>query len=126
VGDPPPEVRDCYAVLEAAQAAGVAAARPGAAAEDVDRAARDVISDAGYGDRFIHRTGHGIGIEEHEDPYVVAGNRTPLVEGHAFSVEPGLYFAGRFGMRLEDIVVVGPDGPDALNRADHGLAVVGG
>jgi len=126
VGDPSPEVRDCYAVLEAAQAAGVAAARPGAAAEDVDHAARQVIADAGLGERFIHRTGHGIGIEEHEDPYVVTGNRTPLVEGHAFSVEPGLYFAGRFGMRLEDIVVVAPHGPDPLNRVDHRLAVVEG
>jgi Xaa-Pro aminopeptidase len=126
VGEPSAEILDCYAVLAAAQAAGVAAAVPGVAAEEVDRAARQVIVDAGYGDRFIHRTGHGIGIEEHEEPYVVAGNRTLLVEGHAFSVEPGLYFAGRFGMRLEDIVVVGAGGPDPLNRADHGLAVVDG
>ena len=71
---------------------------------------------AGYGEHFIHRTGHGIGIEEHEDPYLVAGNRTPLVTGHAFSVEPGIYFPGRFGMRLEDIVVVGESGPDPLEH----------
>jgi len=123
-GEPGPEVRECYAVLLAAQQAGVAAARVGALAEDVDQAARSVIAGAGLGDRFIHRTGHGIGIEEHEDPYLVAGNRTPLEVGHAFSVEPGLYLPGRFGMRLEDIVVVGPDGPEALNRVDHGLVVV--
>jgi Xaa-Pro aminopeptidase len=123
IGEPGPEVRDCYAVLLAAQRAGVAAARAGVTAQDVDAAARTVIEGAGLGDRFIHRTGHGIGIEEHEDPYLVAGNDTPLEIGHAFSVEPGIYLPGRFGMRLEDIVVVGPDGPDALNRADR-LVVV--
>jgi Xaa-Pro aminopeptidase len=94
------------------------------AAEEVDAVARGVIDEAGLGEYFIHRTGHGIGIEEHEDPYIVAGNRTPLKTGHAFSVEPGIYFPGRFGMRLEDIVVVGDDGPDPLNRADHALVVV--
>jgi Xaa-Pro aminopeptidase len=94
------------------------------AAEEVDAVARRVIGDAGYGEYFIHRTGHGIGIEEHEDPYLVAGNRTPLATGHAFSVEPGIYLAGRFGMRLEDIVVVGDDGPDPLNTVDHALVVV--
>jgi Xaa-Pro aminopeptidase len=124
VGEPRAEVRDRYAVLQAAQVAAVAAARPGSSAAEVDDAARGIIDEAGYGDAFIHRTGHGIGIEEHEDPYIVAGNRTVLVEGHAFSVEPGLYFPGRFGMRLEDIVVVGPDGPEALNQADHDLVVV--
>ena len=123
-GDPGPEVRSCYEVLRAAQAAGVAAARAGVAAEAVDGAARAVIADAGLGEYFVHRTGHGIGIEEHEDPYLVAGNTTPLEVGHAFSVEPGIYLPGRFGMRLEDIVVVGPDGPDPLNRADHALVSV--
>lgn len=123
-GDPGSEVRRCYEVLRIAQSAAVAAARAGVAAEDVDAAARHVIDGAGFGDRFIHRTGHGIGIEEHEDPYVVAGNRTALVEGHAFSVEPGIYFPGRFGMRLEDIVVVGPHGPEPLNSVDHDLVVV--
>jgi Xaa-Pro aminopeptidase len=96
------------------------------AAEEVDAVARGIIEEAGFGAYFIHRTGHGIGIEEHEDPYVVAGNRTPLAVGHAFSVEPGIYFPGRFGMRLEDIVVVGSDGVDRLNTADHALAVVDG
>jgi Xaa-Pro aminopeptidase len=123
-GPPDTEVTDCYAVLRAAQQAAVASVAPGMAAEDVDAVARGVIHDAGFGEYFIHRTGHGIGIEEHEDPYIVAGNRTPLEPGHAFSVEPGIYFPGRFGMRLEDIVVVGDDGPDPLNRADHALVVV--
>jgi len=123
-GDPGADVTDCYAVLLAAQQAAVASVGPGVAAEDVDAAARAVIDGAGFGDYFIHRTGHGIGIEEHEDPYLVAGNRTRLAPGHAFSVEPGIYLAGRFGMRLEDIVVVGDEGPDPLNRVDHSLVVV--
>lgn len=124
VGDPGGEVRECYEVLRAAQAAGVAAARRGAAAEDVDGAARSVIVEAGYGDRFVHRTGHGIGLEEHEDPYLVEGNTEPLRTGHAFSVEPGIYLPGRFGMRLEDILVVEDEGAEVLNEADHGLVVL--
>jgi Xaa-Pro aminopeptidase len=125
-GEPDGEVRHCYDVLQAAQQAAVASVAVGMAAEEVDAVARGIIDKAGFGEYFIHRTGHGIGIEEHEDPYVVAGNRTPLAVGHAFSVEPGIYFPGRFGMRLEDIVVVGSDGVDSLNRADHSLAVVDG
>jgi Xaa-Pro aminopeptidase len=123
-GDPDSEVAHCYATLLAAQQAAVASVGPGVAAEAVDAVARGVIDDAGYGKYFIHRTGHGIGIEEHEDPYLVAGNRTPLATGHAFSIEPGIYLSGRFGMRLEDIVVVGESGPDPLNTADHALVVV--
>jgi Xaa-Pro aminopeptidase len=123
-GRPDAEVARCYQMLAAAQAAAVEAAHPGVPAGEVDAAARALISDAGYGRFFIHRTGHGIGLEEHEDPYVVAGNTTPLVAGHAFSVEPGIYLPGRFGMRLEDIVVVGEDGPELLNRADRSLVVV--
>ena len=115
VGDLATEVRDCYEVLRAAQQAAVTAVAIGVAAADIDAAARAVITDAGLGDRFIHRTGHGIGIEEHEDPYVVAGNLTPLERGHAFSIEPGIYLPGRFGMRLEDIVVVSESGADPLN-----------
>jgi Xaa-Pro aminopeptidase len=126
VGEPEDEVSECYEVLRMAQAAGVAAARKGVAAEEVDAAARAVIAAAGHGHNFVHRTGHGIGIEEHEDPYLVSGNRTPLATGHAFSVEPGIYLPGRFGMRLEDIVVVGDDGPESLNQADSRLAVVEG
>ena len=124
VGEPPAEVAEAYAVLHQAQRAAVAAAVVGTPCEEVDEVARRVIATAGYGDRFIHRTGHGIGVEEHEDPYIVAGNATPLVPGHAFSVEPGIYVPGRFGLRLEDIVVAAEAGPDELNRADHGLAVV--
>jgi Xaa-Pro aminopeptidase len=124
VGDPGGEVRECYEVLRAAQAAGVAAARQGVAAEEVDGAARAVIVEAGYGERFVHRTGHGIGLEEHEDPYLVEGNREPLLHGHAFSVEPGIYVPGRFGMRLEDILVVEEEGAEVLNKADHDLVVL--
>ena len=124
-GPPSAEVRDCYDVLLAAQQAAVAAARAGVTAASVDRVARDVIESAGFGHLFVHRTGHGIGIEEHEDPYLVVGNDEVLVPGHAFSVEPGIYRPGRFGMRLEDIVVVGPDGgPQPLNTVDHDLVVV--
>jgi Xaa-Pro aminopeptidase len=123
-GEPPDEFRDLYDVLQAAQASAVAAAVVGTSCEAVDAAARDRIAAAGYGDLFIHRTGHGIGLEEHEDPYLVSGNREPLAAGHAFSVEPGIYVTGRFGARIEDIVVATVDGPDALNTADHRLAVV--
>ena len=122
--EPPAEVVEVYEVLHGAQAAACAAATVGTACEDVDAAARRPISEAGWGEQFIHRTGHGIGIEEHEDPYVVAGNRTPLETGHAFSVEPGIYLAGRWGFRLEDIVVAADAGPDALNRVEHGLVTV--
>jgi Xaa-Pro dipeptidase len=83
-----------------------------------------VIADAGYGDYFIHRTGHGIGLEEHEDPYMVEGNDHPLEPGHAYSVEPGIYLPGRWGMRLEDIVVAAVEGPEPLNHADHSLIVL--
>ena len=123
-GEPPAEFRDLYDVLFDAQAAGVAAVAVGTPAQDVDRAARSIIAAAGYGEYFVHRTGHGIGTEAHEDPYIVEGNREPLAEGNAFSVEPGIYVPGRWGARLEDIVVASPDGADSLNTADHNLAVV--
>lgn len=126
IGDPPAEVAEAYAVLHQAQQAAVAAATVGTSCEDVDAAARRIIDDAGYGERFFHRTGHGIGVEEHEDPYVVAGNHTALVPGHVFSVEPGIYTEGAWGMRLEDIVVATAAGPDPLNRAVHDLVVVDG
>jgi Xaa-Pro aminopeptidase len=124
VGEPPAEVAEAYAVLHEAQRAAAAAATVGTPCEAVDATARRIIADAGHGDRFIHRTGHGIGVEAHEDPYIVAGNAAPLAPGHAFSIEPGIYVPGRFGLRLEDIVVATEAGPDELNRADHGLAVV--
>jgi Xaa-Pro aminopeptidase len=124
-GRPSDEIAECYEVLAVAQAAAVTAARAGVTAGHVDQVAREVIDDAGFGEHFFHRTGHGIGIEEHEDPYLVAGNGQVLQPGHAFSVEPGIYLGGRFGMRLEDIVVVGADGsPEPLNSAEHDLVVV--
>jgi Xaa-Pro aminopeptidase len=124
VGEPSPEVRDTYSVLVEAQEQAVRAARVGTPCEEVDATARGMIADAGFGDRFIHRTGHGIGVETHEEPYIVAGNTAPLEPGNAFSVEPGIYLPGRFGLRLEDIVVATPDGPERLNQAPRDLAVV--
>jgi Xaa-Pro aminopeptidase len=126
IGEPPSEVAEAYAVLLEAQQAAVAAATVGTPCEEVDAVARRIITAAGFGPRFMHRTGHGIGVEEHEDPYVVSGNGTPLVPGHAFSVEPGIYTSGAWGMRLEDIVVAADAGPDPLNLTDHDLVVVGG
>ena len=123
-GTPSAEVAEAYAVLHAAQAAGVQAGVVGAACQDVDRAARKVIADAGYGEYFIHRTGHGIGMEAHEDPYMVEGNDQPIEPGHAFSVEPGIYVAGKWGMRLEDIVVATEDGPLSMNHANHALVSI--
>jgi Xaa-Pro dipeptidase len=125
LGAPPADVAEAYAVLHEAQAAGVAAGVVGAACQDVDRASRRVIDDAGWGEYFIHRTGHGIGMEAHEDPYMVEGNTLPIAAGHAFSVEPGIYVDGKWGMRLEDIVVATDDGPLSMNHADHALVVLG-
>ncbi len=125
VGDPSVEVRDAYAALMEAQEAAVHSAVVGATCESVDRVARDVLGAAGLGAHFVHRTGHGIGIDAHEDPYLVEGNRDALVAGHVFSIEPGVYLTGRFGLRLEDIVVATDDGPARLNQAPRDLAVVG-
>jgi Xaa-Pro aminopeptidase len=111
-------------VLHDAQQASVRSAVVGATCESVDAAARDVITAAGFGDYFIHRTGHGIGVEAHEDPYIVKGNAALLEHGHAFSIEPGIYLAGRFGLRLEDIIVATSAGPEPMNRVDHQLVVV--
>jgi Xaa-Pro aminopeptidase len=124
VGEPTGEVRDAYAVLVEAQERGVRAATVGTSCEAVDAATRTVIADAGYGEFFVHRTGHGIGAEAHEDPYVVAGNGTALVPGNAFSIEPGIYVPDRFGLRLEDIVVATSAGPERLNQAPRDLAIV--
>jgi Xaa-Pro aminopeptidase len=124
VGEPDGEVAAAYAVLERAHQAAVDVVAPGVAAEVVDRAARAVIADAGYGDLFIHRTGHGIGLDVHEDPYIVEGNSRLLEPGMAFSIEPGIYSAGRWGMRIEDIVTVTDSGVRNLNRSSRRLAVV--
>ena len=124
-GEPTTQVAECYEVLLASQQTAVAAARDGIAAEAVDAVARGIIVGAGYGDLFIHRTGHGIGIEEHEDPYLVAGNTELLRPGHAFSVEPGIYAPGQFGMRLEDIVIITENGSaESLNTVSHRLAII--
>lgn len=124
LGEPSTEIAGQYAVLQRAQAAAVAAVRPGVTAQEVDAAARDVLVDAGLGEYFVHRTGHGIGLSVHEEPYIVAGNDLPLTEGMAFSVEPGIYFPGRWGARIEDIVIVTADGAMTVNNRPHELAVV--
>jgi len=113
-------VRACPRDRQGGQAAAVEAVEPGVAAEAIDRAARDVIEDAGYGDAFFHRTGHGVGLDVHEEPYIVAGNDRELEPGMVFSVEPGIYLDGRFGCRIEDLVVVTEDGCERLNDTDRG------
>jgi len=124
LGEPPPEFTTYFRVLHEAQLAACAQVRPGVTAESVDAAARGVIDDAGYGDAFIHRTGHGIGVESHEDPYIVAGNTEVLEPGMAFSIEPGIYLTGRHGARIEDIVVCTVDGIERLNTTDRDYAVL--
>ncbi|PQD98516.1 peptidase M24 family protein [Mycobacterium sp. EPG1] len=124
IGEPDPEVARRYAVLQRAQRAAVEAVRPGVTAEQIDAAARDVLAAEGLADAFVHRTGHGIGLSVHEEPYIVAGNTLPLAEGMAFSVEPGIYFPGQWGARIEDIVVVTADGALSVNNRPHDLVVV--
>ncbi len=123
---PDAEFLRLYDVLHGAQDEATAAVRPGVPCEGIDGVARGIITAAGYGPSFIHRTGHGIGLEGHEDPYIVAGNVEPLEPGHAFSVEPGIYLEGRYGARIEDIVVCGESGPIVLNEAPRHLLVVPG
>jgi Xaa-Pro aminopeptidase len=124
IGEPSAEVAQQYSVLQRAQRAAVEAVRPGVTAEQVDAAARDVLAEAGLAEYFVHRTGHGIGLSVHEEPYIVAGNDLPLQAGMAFSVEPGIYFPGRWGARIEDIVVVGEDSALPVNHRPHELIVV--
>ncbi len=124
VGEPTAQIREIHDIVLAAQQAGVAAVRVGVACQEIDRAARKVITDAGYGEEFLHRTGHGIGVTTHEPPYMVEGEEQPLVPGMCFSVEPGIYLAGNFGVRIEDIVTVTDDGPRSFNNTDHALAIV--
>jgi Xaa-Pro aminopeptidase len=118
--------RHLFGVLAAAQDASRRSVRPGIAAQAVDAAAREPIEAEGYGEAFFHRTGHGIGLEGHEDPYIVAGNRGPLRPGMAFSIEPGIYLSGAYGARIEDIVLCGPDGALELNESPRELYVVDG
>jgi Xaa-Pro aminopeptidase len=124
VGRPSTEIREVHEIVRLAQQAGVEAVRPGVACQEIDRAARAVIDDAGYGERFIHRTGHGIGTTTHEPPYMIEGEAQPLVPGMCFSVEPGIYLPGRFGVRIEDIVTVTGAGARRLNNTDRSLRVV--
>ncbi|MEV0285093.1 Xaa-Pro peptidase family protein [Kribbella sp. NPDC050820] len=125
VGEPrDADVAATYAVLRDAQQAAVDAVRPGVSAESIDAAARDVITAAGFGELFIHRTGHGIGLDVHEEPYIVSGNELILEPGMAFSVEPGIYQPGRWGARIEDIVVVTADGVESMNHRPHELVVL--
>ncbi len=124
LGDIPRDVAEAYAVLKKAQAVGVSSAVVGETCESVDAHTRSVIEQAGYGEYFVHRTGHGIGMEEHEDPYMVSGNTEIIAPGHAFSVEPGIYIPGKWGMRLEDIVVATADGPLPMNKVNHDLVAI--
>ena len=124
IGEPSPEVAQQYSILQRAQQAAVEAVRPGVTAEQIDAAARDVLAEAGLAEYFVHRTGHGIGLSVHEEPYIVAGNDLPLQVGMAFSVEPGIYFPGQWGARIEDIVVVAEDGAQSVNHRPHELIVV--
>jgi Xaa-Pro aminopeptidase len=131
VGSPPDGFADYYEVLRQAQQAACEAVRPGVTCASIDAVARDIITAAGYGQygwgkHFIHRTGHGIGLEEHEEPYIVSGNEELLEPGMAFSIEPGIYLPGRHGARIEDIVVCTETGHDNLNRVDRALISVGG
>ncbi|MFJ9862699.1 M24 family metallopeptidase [Streptomyces sp. NPDC101165] len=124
VGEPTDEERTVHDIVRAAQEAGFRAVRPGVACQEVDRAAREVITDAGYGEYFIHRTGHGIGVTTHEPPYMIEGEEQPLVPGMCFSVEPGIYLPGRFGVRIEDIVTVTEDGGRRLNNTTREMVIV--
>ncbi|WP_345207205.1 aminopeptidase P family protein [Fodinibacter luteus] len=124
VGEPSAELVRVHGIVREAQQAAFEAVRPGLPCQEIDRVARAVITAAGYGDQFIHRTGHGIGVTTHEPPYIVEGEQQLLLPGMCFSIEPGIYLSGRFGVRIEDIVTVTTEGGLRLNTTDHGLAVV--
>jgi Xaa-Pro aminopeptidase len=124
IGRLPDGYAELHTVLEEAQERAVRAVRPGVSAEAIDAAARDHITAAGYGEQFVHRTGHGIGVEEHEEPWIVAGNTEPVTAGMAFSIEPGIYVPGRYGSRIEDIVVVTDDGVERVNHRPREVLVV--
>ena len=124
VGDPTDEERQVHEIVRHAQQAGFEAVRPGATCQDIDRAARAVITEAGFGEQFIHRTGHGIGLTTHEPPYMVEGETHPLEPGMCFSIEPGVYLSGRFGVRIEDIVTVTEHGGRRLNNTTREMQIV--
>jgi Xaa-Pro dipeptidase len=125
VGEPDPDFLRMYAILQEAQKSAVESVRPGMTCEAVDSVARDLMSEAGIGDLFIHRIGHGIGLQSHEEPYLVSGNSLPLEPGMAFSIEPGFYVEGRFGARIEDIVICTVDGVQSVNHRPHHLQIIG-
>ena len=125
VGEPSSQVSEAFDVLFAAQAAGVEAVRPGVTCESIDHATRSPIAAAGFGQNFIHRTGHGIGLATHEEPYIVKGNDLLLEASMSFSIEPGIYVPGQFGMRIEDIVAVTNNGVENFNNSDHTMGIVG-
>ncbi len=125
IGEPSAKFANAYAAVLAANEAALQAVAPGVPCEDIDQAARGVLSDAGYGEQFIHRTGHGLGLAVHEEPYLVAGNALPLAAGMIFSDEPGVYFAGEFGIRIEDTVLCTDEGGERLNEATRELTVLG-
>ncbi len=124
VGEPSAELLEVHEVVRRAQQLAFEAVRPGVTCEEIDRVARAVIVEAGYGAEFIHRTGHGIGVTTHEPPYMVEGEQQPLLPGMCFSIEPGIYLKGRFGVRIEDIVTVTEDGGTRFNNTDHALQIV--
>jgi Xaa-Pro aminopeptidase len=124
VGEPSAEERAVFEIVRSAQQTAFDAVRPGVTCQDIDRAARKVITDAGYGDYFIHRTGHGIGLTTHEPPYMVEGETQQLRPGMCFSIEPGIYLPGRFGVRIEDIVTVTETGGRRLNNTSHAMHIV--
>jgi Xaa-Pro aminopeptidase len=124
VGEPTDEEREVHETVRRAQQTAFETVRPGIACQEIDRAARQVIADAGYGEYFIHRTGHGIGLTTHEPPYMIEGESRPLEPGMCFSIEPGVYLPGRFGVRIEDIVTVADDGGQRFNNTSHELRIV--
>ena len=124
VGEPSDEEREVYEIVREAQQAGYEAVRSQIACQEIDRAARKVIADAGYGEYFIHRVGHGIGLTTHEPPYMVEGETDPIEPGMCFSIEPGIYLPGRFGVRIEDIIVAGADGGRRLNNTSREMQIV--
>ena len=126
IGSAPEGYNKVHNIVEEAVQAAMTTAKPGVQAKEVDKAARDVITKAGYGDYFVHRTGHGLGIETHEAPYITSTSKTVLEEGFVFSIEPGIYLPGRFGVRLEDIVILREDGPEILSELPRDCFVVEG